>query len=124
MARKIVRCDVTRALYLVAAEISTAALFEAFSKRVEAATAAMFASAADAEFADLEIVTLTLLASLFGTVRSLFDRRLPKPWACGVQRQLISMCRSYLEAAKLPARAAGATQSGYSASRQGRDSHV
>ena len=99
---KIVRCDVTRALYRVAAEVNTAGLFEDFSKRIEVATAAMFASASDAEFADLAIVNLTLLTSIFGTVRSLFDRRLPKPWSCGVQQQLIFMCRSYLEAAKTP----------------------
>lgn len=103
---KIVRCDVTRALYLVAAEVDTAALVEDFSKRIEIATAAMFASASDAEFADLAIVNLTLLTALFGTVRSLFDRSLPKPWACGVKQQLIFMCRSYLEAAKIPSQAA------------------
>jgi AcrR family transcriptional regulator len=102
---KIVRCDVTRALYLIAAEVGATPLFEEFSKRVEIATAAMFASAPDAEFADLAIVNLTLLTSLFGTVRSLFDRSLPKPWACGVQQQLIFMCRSYLEAAKIPSQA-------------------
>jgi hypothetical protein len=96
------RCDVTRALYLVAAEVDTAALVEHFSKRVETATAAMFATAADAEFADLAIVNLTLLTSLFGTIRSLFNRSLPKPWACGLQQQLVFMCRSYLEAAKIP----------------------
>ena len=55
---KIVRCDVTRALYRVAAEVNTASLFEDFSKRMEIATAAMFASAADAEFADLAIVNM------------------------------------------------------------------
>ncbi|KIZ45361.1 TetR family transcriptional regulator [Rhodopseudomonas palustris] len=98
----VVRCDATRALYLVAAEVDTAALVEHFFKRVEIATAAMFATAADAEFVDLAIVNLTLLNSLFGTIRSLFDRSLPKPWACGLQQQLIFMSRSYLEAAKTP----------------------
>jgi AcrR family transcriptional regulator len=107
---KIMRCDVTRALYLVAAEVDTAGLVENFSKRVEIATAVMFASAPDAEFADLAIVNLTLLTSLFGTVRSLFDRSLPKPWACGVQQQLIFMCRSYLEAARTPSSAATTIQ--------------
>lgn len=99
---KIVRCDVTRALYLVAGEVNTANLVESFSQRVEATTAAMFATAIDADFADLKIVNLTLLTSLFGTVRTLFDRSLPKPWACGVQQQLVFMSRSYLEAAKTP----------------------
>ena len=33
-------------------------MFEDFSKRMEIATAAMFASAADAEFADLAIVNM------------------------------------------------------------------
>ena len=97
---KIVRCKVTRALYQVGAEVDTTVLVEAFSRRVERATAAMFDSASDAKFADLAIVNLTLLTSLFGTVRALFDRGLPKPWACGIQQQLIFMCRSYLEAAK------------------------
>jgi AcrR family transcriptional regulator len=102
---KIARRQVTRALYRVAAEVDTTPLVEAFSRRVESATAAMFASATDARFADLEIVNLTLLTSLFGTVRSLFERNLPKPWACGIQQQLIFMCRSYLEAAREPAEA-------------------
>ncbi len=99
---KVVRCHVTRALYLVAAEVNTTPLIEAFSSRIEAATAAMFASAPDARFTDLEIVNLTLLTSLFGTVRTLFERNLPKPWACGVKEQLIFMCRSYLDAARMP----------------------
>jgi AcrR family transcriptional regulator len=106
---KIVRCDVTRALYQVAGELDTAPLAEAFSKRVEIATDAMFASAPDAKFVDLAIVNLTLLTSLFGTVRTLFDRSLPKPWACGVQQQLIFMSRSYLEAAKIPSQTSAAS---------------
>jgi AcrR family transcriptional regulator len=97
-----VRCYVSRAVYLVATEVDTADLHAEFYKRVENATAGMLASASDATFVDLAIVNLTLLTSIFGTVRSLFDRSLPKPWACGLQQQLIFMCRSYLDAAKIP----------------------
>ncbi len=96
------RCNVTRALYSVAAEVDTATLFEQFFQRTEIATGAMLATAADATFADLAIVNLTLLTSLFNTVRSLYDRNLPKPWACGFKEQLIFICRSYLEAARMP----------------------
>ena len=95
---KVARCGLTHAIYRIAAEVNTTPLIEAFSTRVEAATAEMFASAPDARFGDLPIVNLTLLTSLFGTVRTLFDRSLPKPWACGVQQQLILMCCSYLQA--------------------------
>ena len=69
----------------------------------------MFA-APNAKFADLPMVNLVLLTSLFGTVRTLFDRSLPNPWGCGVQEQLIFMCCSYLDAAKMPSRADAATQ--------------
>jgi AcrR family transcriptional regulator len=96
-------CAIARALYLAAAEVDTADLVANFSRRVETATAAMFASAADAAFADITVVNHTLLTSLSGTVRSLFDRDLPKPWICGVRQQLIFMCCSYLEAARTPA---------------------
>ena len=101
-------CTVARSLYLAAAEVDTADLVETFSTRVEKATAEMFASAADAAFADITVVNHTLLTSLSGTVRSLFARSLPKPWVCGIRQQLIFMSRSYLEAAKTPALASAA----------------
>ncbi|MCO5162483.1 MAG: TetR/AcrR family transcriptional regulator [Mesorhizobium sp.] len=96
------RPDVTRALYRSVVEIDNGPLLEAFVHRVDAATAAMFASAPDAAFADLPIVNLTLLTSIFGTVRSVFERSLPALEGRAVHTQLILMCKAYLEAAKLP----------------------
>jgi AcrR family transcriptional regulator len=104
------RPDVTRALYRSVVEIDNGPLLEAFVRRVDAATAAMFASAPDAAFADLAIVNLTLLTSIFGTVRSVFERGLPALEGRAVHRQLILMCRAYLEAARLPS--AGAAGEG------------
>jgi AcrR family transcriptional regulator len=101
------RPEVTRALYRSVVELDNEPLIEAFGRRVDAATAAMFASASDAVFTDLAIVNLTLLTTIFGTVRSVFERNLPADEAAGVQRQLVLMCVAYLEAIRLrPRRAA------------------
>lgn len=98
---KIERADVTRALYRSVVELDNEPLIEAFGHRVDAATAAMFASASDAVFADLPTVNLTLLTAIFGTVRSIFERNLPTPEASAVHSQLIMMCTAYLQAVKM-----------------------
>ncbi|WP_342663917.1 TetR/AcrR family transcriptional regulator [Pleomorphomonas oryzae] len=100
-AAKTERVEVTHALYRSVAEIDNEPLIEAFAQRVDAATTAMFASASDAAFADLSAVVLTLLTSIFGTVRSVFERHLPIAEADAVMRQLKLMCTAYLEAAKV-----------------------
>lgn len=101
------RPGVTRALYRSVAELDNEALIEAFAARVDAATAAMFASASDAGFADLPVVNLTLLTTIFGAVRSVFERNLPADEAAAVRRQLVLMCVAYLDAVRLrPDRAA------------------
>ena len=101
-AAKTARSDVTRALYRSVVELDTEALIEAFGQRVDAATSAMFTSAADARFADLSLVNTTLLTAIFGAVRSVFERNLPPALGSDVHRQLVLMCVSYLEAVRLP----------------------
>jgi AcrR family transcriptional regulator len=95
------RPDVTRALYRSVVELDNEALIESFARRVDAATAAMFASASDAVFADLPVVNLTLLTAIFGTARSVFERHLPADEAAAVQRQLVLMCAAYIGAIRL-----------------------
>ncbi|MCC8392506.1 TetR/AcrR family transcriptional regulator [Paraburkholderia sp. MMS20-SJTR3] len=90
------RADVTRVLYRSVVELDNESLIEAFAGRVDPATAEMFASASDATFTDLSIVNLTLLTTIFGTVRSVFERNLPADDGRAVQKQLILMCNSYL----------------------------
>lgn len=97
------RPEVTRALYRSVVEIDNEALIEAFAARVDAATAAMLASASDAAFADLATVNLTLLSTVFGTVRNVFERNLPEHEGRAVRDQLIIMCNAYLVAARSPA---------------------
>ena len=97
------RIEATRALYRSVVELDNEPLIEAFSRRVDAATAVMFVSASDAVFEDLPTVVLTLLSSIFGTVRSVFERNLPLDEAGGVLRHLVLMCTAYLDAIKIPA---------------------
>jgi AcrR family transcriptional regulator len=94
------RPEVTRALYRSVLVLNNEPLIEAFSRRVDAATAAMLESASDAVFADLPTVNLTLLTTVFGTVRSVFERNLPATEATAVHRQLILMCNAYLGAVR------------------------
>lgn len=94
------RADVTRALYRSVVEIDNEALIEGFARRVDAATAAMLASASDSTFSDLPTVNLTLLSVIFGTVRSVFERNLPETQSRAVHAQLVLMCLSYLDAVR------------------------
>ncbi len=94
------RADVTRALYRTAVELDNQALMEAFAARVDAATTAMLSSAPDATFADLASVNLTLVTVIFGTVRNAFERNLTASEVDALRRQMLLMCRVYLQAAK------------------------
>ncbi len=94
------RADVTRVLYRSVVELDNESLIKSFACRVDAATAAMFASASDAAFADLPTINLTLLTTIFGAVRSVFERNLPDAEGSAVQRQLVLMCLAYLDAVR------------------------
>ena len=102
IAVKIERRDVTRVLYLAAAEISVADIVEQMTQRVEAASEAMFSSASDATFVNLATVNLTILNVLFGTVRSFFDRDMADLLEETISAQLVAMFRTALEAARSP----------------------
>jgi AcrR family transcriptional regulator len=99
---KTARPEVTRALYRSVVEIDNEALIAAFASRVDAATAAMLETASDATFSDLPTVNLTLLATVFGTVRNVFERNLSTNEEGAVRDQLMVMCNAYLKAARSP----------------------
>ena len=100
---KMANPEVTRVLYRSVAELDNEPMLEAFRHRVDAATTALFASASDATFADLPGVNLTLLATIFGTIRSVFERHLSDTDAALVRTQLVAMCNAYLDTIKQPA---------------------
>ena len=90
------RADVTRALYASVVELDNGALVANFADRADACTKAMFAS--DATIPDLETVNQALLTTIFGAVRNAFERNLDAGEIAAVKRQIIVMCRAYLEA--------------------------
>jgi AcrR family transcriptional regulator len=92
------RSDVTRALYSSAVELDNAALIDAFARRMDAATIAMLKSALDADYANIDLVNITLLSVIFGTVRNVFERNLPVCEQEAIRHQLMTMCLSYLKA--------------------------
>ncbi|MGG1947408.1 TetR/AcrR family transcriptional regulator [Trinickia sp. NRRL B-1857] len=95
------RADVTRALYQSVAEIDNGPLIEAFGRRVDAATTAMFASSKTV-VENLATVNLTLVTTIFGTVRSVFERNLRPAEGEAVRQELISMCVAYTAALGTP----------------------
>ena len=99
---KFERPDVTRALYRAVAELDMAPLIGPFTRRVDAATSAMLATAPGVAFADVDLTSLTLLTTVFGTVKGVFERELPLPLARGVHDELTKMCIAYLENAAAP----------------------
>ena len=94
------RPEVTRALYQSVAELDNEPLIAAFARRVDAATENMLLTSADGSFTDLPTVTLTLLSTVFGTVRSIFERDLPADKSDAVCQQLVVICIAYLKVVK------------------------
>ncbi|GBQ97036.1 TetR family transcriptional regulator [Acetobacter nitrogenifigens DSM 23921 = NBRC 105050] len=92
------QCANARAVHKISIAVDTAPLIEAFSLRIEDAAAKMFASAPNVSFPDLRMTTITLLTSLIGSIRTIFERLLPKPWACDFQEQIALMCEGYITA--------------------------
>lgn len=90
------QCDVSRALYLVAAELDSRKLIEDTTQRGEQAIAAMLATASDGRFTDPQLVAQTLLAAVAGTVRAFYERDLPPALGGDIATQLTLMCRAYL----------------------------
>lgn len=88
--------EVSRALYLIVAELDAQKLVEAAIQRAEQAIAAMLATASDGCFSDPHAVARVLFAAIHGTVRMFYERDLPPLIGGDIERQLTMMCRSYV----------------------------
>ncbi|MCJ8138282.1 TetR/AcrR family transcriptional regulator [Falsirhodobacter halotolerans] len=95
---KMARPEETRALYRSIAELDNEALIASFMRRTDAASTAMLATTPCSTFPDLPTVTLTLLATIFGTVRYVFERNLTEAETEAIRSQLLVMCNAYIAA--------------------------
>jgi len=94
--------EISRALYLIAIELDARGPVEAAIQRAEQAIAAMLATAIDGRFADPHAVARILFAAIHGTVRMFYERELPPMIGGDVERQLTTMCCSYVASAIQP----------------------
>ncbi len=97
--------DVSSALNLIAVELDARNLIEAANQRGEEAIAAMLSTASDGRPGDLQVVAQTLLAAIYGTVRTFYERGSPPAAGDKVEKQLTVMCRAYLSASRREERA-------------------
>ncbi|MFM0668163.1 TetR/AcrR family transcriptional regulator [Paraburkholderia sediminicola] len=94
---KTARMDESRALYAIAAELNTTELVREASERMRSATVAMLETAADAQFADLPMVTFIWLNALVGPTRAMLEGRAPPKMLRALRAQLVMLSEAYLK---------------------------
>jgi AcrR family transcriptional regulator len=105
LAAKLGDPEKSKALYAVAGARGGAELAARVHKRMAAAVAALLASAPDAHFDDPAVTSTFALAALVGPVRSLLEGHATAEFEASLERQLVLLLASYLQAhqPRLPA---------------------
>ncbi|MFD2569904.1 TetR/AcrR family transcriptional regulator [Spirosoma soli] len=89
--------EASRALYLASAELAVADLVNSVFDRFQDSTTRLLSSVPDARFQDIDGVAFTLLASLTGATRVVFENS-PTPETIEKFRQrMMAMCRAFLQ---------------------------
>lgn len=94
---KMAHFEQTRALYAVAGELDTQALIQAAEQRGRRALQAMLATAADANFEDLEAVAYMFSATMIGPTRFVLENPAPAQIAQELPQRLTAICLACLQ---------------------------
>jgi AcrR family transcriptional regulator len=94
------RLDLTKALYLITEDLDTTTLLADAVDRNAASTAALLATASDADFENLSTVAFTVFSGIAGCTRIAFGRGASPSRLQELRRELSLMCRSYLLASR------------------------
>jgi AcrR family transcriptional regulator len=97
---KVERLDLTKALYLITEDLDTTTLLAGVLDRNVASTAALLATAPDADFENLSSVAFTVFSGIAGCTRIVFERGATPVRLRELRRELSLMCRSYLLASR------------------------
>jgi hypothetical protein len=85
----------------VASTLGSGALVAAMTQRSQLALCEMLATAQDAKFKDLRVVSYVLSTALVGPVQGLLQADAPTAFSLGVKKQLSMMATAYLSAASM-----------------------
>ena len=91
--------DASKALYAVASEQGGTDVVARMTQRSQLALCDMLATASDAQFSDLALISYMLATALVGPVQGLLHAAMPPLFAQQVKAQLIVMASAYLQAA-------------------------
>ncbi|WP_255581744.1 TetR/AcrR family transcriptional regulator [Cupriavidus sp. AU9028] len=97
VAAKIERLDESRALYAVALEFDVRDYVQDVEARIRRALEIMLLTASDADFDDIETISLMLMGALVGPTRMVLEAASPHALAGELRTQLQSLCLGYLE---------------------------
>jgi AcrR family transcriptional regulator len=89
----------SKALYSVASALNSNAIVAKTTQRSQLALCDMLATAQDAKFKDLRVVSFVLATALIGPVQGLLQADVPEAFAQSVKQQLVALATAYLNAA-------------------------
>lgn len=89
--------DASKALYAVASELGGDAAAQRMTERSRLALSVMLATAADATFGDLRVVSYMLTTALIGPVQGLLHPSVPSRFVHQVKENLALMALAYLQ---------------------------
>ena len=104
---KLSHADASRALYAVASEHGGTDVVARMTQRSQLALCDMLATAPDAQFSYLAVVSYMLSTALVGPVQGLLQADMPPVFAQQVKAQLTVMASAYLQEAGTARKAAG-----------------
>ncbi len=100
MQAKLGAPDASKALYVVAQELASADVVALMTQRSQLALCDMLATASDATFNDLRVVSYMLSTALVGPVQGLLHTEVPPEFVQQVKAQLVGMTAAYLKQAR------------------------